>query len=258
MLEKLGQTSNAFEAYSQAISLARADDPAWPAHDRSLRQALLSYLLIERCRFLKQLNRPAEAQADFLEATHIPARSARFPQSPFKPIDLRPHLNRALAHAKLTHALGATNSIAPLLAMGGVEFELCGYIEVWGETGTANVQGIQVSQYANALHFLHTCAALPGCADGTCVGAYVVHYAGGRQEEIRLLYGQHVRTWSDTASALGRASEAWAGKCEDGSSFRLFKHTWQNPHPELEIQSIDCLTNEVEAHPLLFAITAEK
>jgi tetratricopeptide (TPR) repeat protein len=82
MLEKLGRLEEALADYTRAISLSRPDDPTWPAYDRELRRTHLYNVLLLRWRLLKRMNRPAEAQADFLEARHIPARTPRVEQSP--------------------------------------------------------------------------------------------------------------------------------------------------------------------------------
>jgi WD40 repeat protein/serine/threonine protein kinase len=82
MLEKLGRLEEALADYTRAISLSRPDDPTWPAYDRELRRTHLHNVLLLRWRLLKRMNRPAEAQADFLEARHIPARTPRVEQSP--------------------------------------------------------------------------------------------------------------------------------------------------------------------------------
>ncbi len=54
---------------------------------------------------------------------------------------------------------------------------------------------------------------------------------------------------------------AWTGgnkrTAEEGRWLRLFKTTWQNPTPEIEIRSLDFATESREAFPFLIAVTAE-
>jgi hypothetical protein len=70
---------------------------------------------------------------------------------------------------------------------------------------------------------------------------------------------QDVRYFFDPGKELDRATEAWSGKNDNGDLVRLFKRSWNNPHPEMEIQSIDFLIDGPDSpHPLLFAITAEQ
>ena len=120
------------------------------------------------------------------------------------------------------------------------------------------MQDIQVGQRCRALHFLHSCRVYTSCADGTPIGAYVIHYSEGEQEEIPIVYGQDVRCWSDTQKELGRATDGWSGVNDNGDSVRLVKSSWQNPRPELEIQTVDFVANRTDTHPILFAITAEQ
>ncbi len=73
-----------------------------------------------------------------------------------------------------------------------------------------------------------------------------------------IVYGQNVRTWSDTESLLGRASEAWSGANDKGDFVRLIKCSWQNPHPEEGVQTIEFIANHADTQPILFAITVEQ
>lgn len=191
---------------------------------------------------------------------HIPARAACHSSARFAPIDLRRHLNEALDGFGLTRTMGATNSTAPLHTLGGVEFEMCGYILLkLGDLDPAfppRASGIAVGQNCRVLHFLHSCDVRTNCVDGTLVGSYVVHYAEGGQEEIPIVYSQNVRYWEDTQNLLGRASEVWLGTNDNGDFVRLIKCSWQNPRPESEVQTVDFVANRTDAHPILFAITA--
>jgi hypothetical protein len=43
----------------------------------------------------------------------------------------------------------------------------------------------------------------------------------------------------------------------DAESLRMFKCTWQNPWPDVEVTSIDFLSNDKGVGPFLVALTAE-
>jgi serine/threonine protein kinase len=73
-----------------------------------------------------------------------------------------------------------------------------------------------------------------------------------------LVFGQNLRTWSDGEGQLGRAAEAWSGKNDNGDFVRLIKYSWQNPHPEAEVQTIDFMASRTDSSPILFALTAEQ
>ena len=59
-----------------------------------------------------------------------------------------------------------------------------------------------------------------------------------------------------------RAEAVWKGhnglSRELGLYLRLYKRTWENPSPEIEIESIDLVSAPAPAQPFLIAITAEE
>jgi WD40 repeat protein/serine/threonine protein kinase len=261
MFEKLEQLEEALKAYSEGISSARVTDPQLTAYELAIRKEVLSGLLVERRRVLKRLNRMPEAMADIMAGKHIPGRAPRVGYSRFTPIDLRRQINQSLEDFNIARTMGATNSMASVKCFGGVEFELSGYILLLpGDADPCfprSAQGIEVGQKCHALHFLHTCTPASGLNTGP-VAAYVVHYVGGAQEEIPIVDGENVRTWSDTQGPLSGASDAWVGKTDDDQLVRLIKFSWQNPRPEVRIQSLDFIVKGDFVNPSLFAITAEE
>ncbi len=72
----------------------------------------------------------------------------------------------------------------------------------------------------------------------------MVHLANGEAIEIPLVLGRDLGDWwnqSDDQNAT--FTVAWAGQNEASRgrnrSFRLFKTTWENPFPQVAIESID-------------------
>jgi len=104
---------------------------------------------------------------------------------------------------------------------------------------------------------------------GTQLGTYVVHYANGQRQEIPIRAGIDLADWwSQVNETDTQFTVAWTGTNElslkRGRSIRLFKATWQNPHPDVQIAGIDfdfVLTANrppsKHAAPFLVAITAE-
>ena len=97
---------------------------------------------------------------------------------------------------------------------------------------------------------------------GTKIGSYIVHYADGQTREIPIIVGRDVADWFSQANEnLPDLQIAWSGRNEAsraaGRTIRLFKSTWQNPVPELAIQSLDFVSSHHSAAPFLVAITAE-
>jgi tetratricopeptide (TPR) repeat protein len=249
ILETLGRLEQAHAAYSRSIDLAGAIE------------SLRNYARTKRWRLLKRLNRSTEAQEDFLELKRIPPRAPHDAQSRFNPVDLRLHLNEGLEDFGLTRTMGATNVTAPLRLLSDVEFELCGYIRLDGKNidpaFPPSVSDIRVGQRCRALHFLQSCDECTNC-EGTLIGSYEIHYAGGGREKVPIVYGQDVRYWSDMQKELGRAMDAWSGRNDNGDFVRLIKRTWQNPRPDEEIQSIDFVSVGPGTRLILFAITVEQ
>jgi WD40 repeat protein/serine/threonine protein kinase/tetratricopeptide (TPR) repeat protein len=248
-LEKLGRFEEAHAAYSRSIDLSR--------NEGGLRISVLE----ARWRLLRRMNRLDEAQRDFLEAKRIPLRAALTSNSRFTAIDLRPHLNTGLQDLALAGVMKATNSTASLCMLAGVEFELCGYILLDGKNADpdfpSRMSNIQIRQRCRALHFLQCCDPVANRPSGSAVGSYVVHYAWAADETIPIIGNQYVRWWSDIDKEFGEATEAWRGQNDNGDIERLFKLSWTNPHPELEIERIDFIASG-PGRLLLFAITGER
>ena len=83
--------------------------------------------------------------------------------------------------------------------------------------------------------------------DGTRVGHYLVHFANGRREEVPIIYGRDARDWHEHPNVpvgVTDAVIAWKGSnpaCKLAGTFgiRLFKRTWENPAPEVEVTTMD-------------------
>jgi len=133
------------------------------------------------------------------------------------------------------------------------------------------VKGISVAHKAQRVHFLHGTvgpeffeATAEPLKTGTKIGGYVLHYADGSQYELEIVYGRDVRDWwllFDPSRETDRAELAWTGTnpctTEAGTSLRLYKRTWENPKPDVEIQSIDFVSTVTPSGPFLIAITIE-
>lgn len=130
----------------------------------------------------------------------------------------------------------------------GVQFDVRGIVQTGsttrdGEPYPKEVTGIAVHQKTQRLHFLHAGLARP-CAQGTTIGYYLLHYANGGQQQIPIVIGQDVAHWrirkDEEASKL---NVVWVDPDEERRKEfrapRLFKTTWTNPMPNLEITKID-------------------
>jgi WD40 repeat protein/serine/threonine protein kinase/Tfp pilus assembly protein PilF len=262
LLERSNRLDEAHQAFSKAVELVCANPD-------SSASARASHLLT-RSDLLRYMNRPGEAQADFLQAKNIPARDLR--ASP-KLIDLSAFYNAATADDWHSRE-GNGNDLASLpLGLGtfaDVEFDVRGIVqlaslELRRGVYPERVEGIKIEQRCAAIHFLHSTGW--HVVDGTTIGWFIMRYTDGQQAELPIVYGSDVRDWQ-FFRGMPEETEgppfAWKGtqtrwKYEPGRAFgvRLYLSTWQNPRPETPVQSIDYVSAMTDAAPFLIAISAE-
>ena len=70
---------------------------------------------------------------------------------------------------------------------------------------------------------------------------------------------QNIRDWILKADPGGvpDAKTAWTGMNPEQGGIRLFDLIWENPHPEIQIQSLDFISSMTQCAPFLVAVTAE-
>jgi hypothetical protein len=145
----------------------------------------------------------------------------------------------------------------------GVEFDVRGLVEVGAEWHLkaypelpARVSGIGVRQRARKLHFLH--AAVGKESDGTAVGSYIIHRGDGSTTDVPLVYGRDLIDWATAPPKDGTSLRvAWQGPHAPGIDARLYLTMWENPQPEVPIESLDLVSHRTQAAVVLIAITAE-
>lgn len=116
-------------------------------------------------------------------------------------------------------------------------------------------QEVPVSGRYDRLIFTHTALrneSVIASVPPKKIGAYVVRYADGTEEEIPVGYGGNISVWNRrygapmpqqyyrhqgyTATWSADPVEFWA----DGETVTFYAYPWTNPHPEKEIVSILC------------------
>jgi beta-galactosidase len=137
-----------------------------------------------------------------------------------------------------------------------------------GETAPGfpeQVTDIPVGQPCAKLHFLHgaTCVGL----DGTVVARYRVHYTDGSTHEISVVYGRDLRNWQfwPNMPEVERAGGvvAWQGPQQrwatnyPNAGVRLYRLTWENPHPAKTIAAIDLVSGMEKPAVFVLAITVQ-
>ena len=117
-------------------------------------------------------------------------------------------------------------------------------------------------QIAFFSHFLHFTSFYSD--DVIRVAEYVLHYADGRTAVLPVDYGKDIRDWwnvfgepAETADAVvvWTGSTPMAGRL--GHRIRLWMRTYENPRPEVEITSIDLISEMAQPSPCIIALTVE-
>jgi WD40 repeat protein len=202
-----------------------------------------------------------------LSVIPFPRFAPRDPRASAKQIDLSRHYNLEL-HRPGGSDFGDLGE--GLLTLGGVQFDVRGGVHLNGQTAKqegstlpARVDGIRVGQKCLRLHFLQ--ATGWNAETGVAIGSYVLHYADGQRLELPIVFGRDTDNWwidgLPSANLLGGALPVWNGTnpqaAENGCSLLLYKNTRENPRPDVEVTSIDFVSNMTIAAPFLVALTVE-
>lgn len=199
-------------------------------------------------------------------AALIPARDAAVPPQLLD-------LSRAYTHA---FDLLPRRDFAQLprgrQTLDGTEFDLRGLVQLDRRAERADAAGpfhpfavISVGQRCRRLHFLQATEGDPR-VDGSVVAHWIVHYADGSTREWPVIYGAHIRDgwwWMDQEPLEAtQATLAWRGappmwNRPNLGGVRLFKTTWVNPQPEVEVTRLEFKIGETALKPFVVAITAE-
>jgi hypothetical protein len=134
-------------------------------------------------------------------------------------------------------------------------FDIRGMIRLAGNKPSAHpddVKNIAIHHKGEKIDFLHGAS---GSIEGdTVIGSYVFHYANGETKKIPLVYGRNTKNSFDRNSGdvLTDAVTAWSNE-----TTRVFKYTVYNPLPDIEVQTMDFISNNTQAAPFLIAMTIE-
>ncbi|HKX62910.1 MAG TPA: hypothetical protein VJS65_13715, partial [Verrucomicrobiae bacterium] len=160
----------------------------------------------------------------------------------------------------------ATNVLPVIRQTTGVDFDARGYIGLYrrgeGPSGTntspMSVKDIPIGRRARQINFLHS--ASYGESDGRHIGSYIMNMSDGSSQEFAILYGQNVCSERGDYRSLPEAEVAWDGegiRTGAGTRVRIFKVTWVNGDPDLQIKSVDFISTGSKSAPHLLAITVE-
>ncbi|MDH7570705.1 MAG: hypothetical protein QHJ73_14085 [Armatimonadota bacterium] len=115
---------------------------------------------------------------------------------------------------------------------------------------------IVVGRKARALYFLHAAGWAREHAEDPCA-FYEVTYADGSKENIPIREGVEVFRL-DAPRDLPGCKVAWKARTWEGNTVGLGIFRWENPHPDVPIQSLSVRSTGTAAALVLVAVTAER
>jgi len=187
------------------------------------------------------------------------------------PLDLSKQFNADLFGG--WHTPGSPNDLSELPSglqpMLGTKFDIQGIIQLggvtqdkpWGAKYPPSVPGIKVGTRCRRLQFLLGTGLVE--RDGLPIGKVVVRYADAQTREIPVVYGRHVRDWwFDPKLPRPKGGVvAWSGLNQasrlKGMAIQLYKVSWENPLPDLIVDSIDLVSLMTDSAPFFIAATAD-
>jgi hypothetical protein len=154
--------------------------------------------------------------------------------------------------------------------LAGVEFQIASrLIQLHGlllPNQARVVKGIPVGRRVARLYILQGaqfCGPEYGVKEGAPVAEYRLQFADGNRDTIPVAFGKDVRDWwANGPNPVTRGQVAWVGLNpevkHDKRYLRLYLCTWENPHPDKILESIDFAALHQSAGPFCVAITAEE
>ena len=117
------------------------------------------------------------------------------------------------------------------------------------------VNDIKVEGVAKAIYFFH---ATGWEANGVTSYKFVMNYRGGTSEELEMISGFNSDDWCHEENPLPDENSVWGWKAKEKPACNhagLITTKWVNPHPNTEIATIDAISLETGAVPIITAIT---
>ena len=219
-----------------------------------------------------------------LEAERIKGRQEIDETTNATTIDLRPYINAKLTDAPSCWKGNNDDNLAGLPAgkniYAGVPFDVEGSIQLMGgwlkhyhKTYPAQVSDIRIDRSCTKLHLLHGNSFITYTNFGTVVSKLVLHYVDGSTCELNLVAGEQSFDWwfplfksglpekfLHSAPGTERAwtgSNAYIRKWQPELSLVLYKSTFNNPQPGVEISTVDFVSTETITCPFLVGLTVE-
>lgn len=201
---------------------------------------------------------------------------ARDPRTPSICADLTPAYNGRLdrSFGGVTKYEGYENDLAALprglVVLNGITWDIRGVVTTgrfdpdpfvrWRAGRT--VKGLPLPSRGRRLHFLHG-AQYANQIETAQAGRYRLHYTDGTTADLEMRAGRDIGDWWSSVSSVPCevAAVAWEGDNRwaqlNQCRIRLYHRTWDNPHPEKDLTSVDLMAEGNIIVPFVVAITVE-
>lgn len=187
-------------------------------------------------------------------------------------IDLSNHYNASLKDS--WHKGGLVDNDLDNLSSGirtvdGVHFDVRGIVQLTGQLAEQQlnvrfpelVREIPVNQKFRNFHLFHGTGWQAD--EGTQIAMIQLYYEDGTTASLPIIYGEHVMDWwtQNQDQKVEKSVVAWEGSngasVGSGITLRLYKTTWENPHPEKEVQYFDYLSMNQASAPFMISATVD-
>ncbi|HVM46792.1 MAG TPA: hypothetical protein VMU04_02145 [Candidatus Acidoferrum sp.] len=199
-------------------------------------------------------------------------------------IDLGAFINAQLTDAPLCWKGNDANNLSELPkgthVFAGVPFDVSGSVQLMGgwlkhynKQYPASADGIPVDRTCARFHLLHGESFITPTNWGTTVAKMVVHYDNGTSNEMSMVAGENAFDWWYPLFKTGvpekflhlepGTERAWTGsnpylrKWQPELSVILYRTTFDNPHPELKVSSVDYVSMQTMTCPFLVGLTVD-
>ncbi len=199
-------------------------------------------------------------------------------------IDLKPYMDAKLTDGPVGSGSNNGDSFAALPAgvhlYGGIPFDVKGVVYLTGgwirrfrRGYPLEMDGIKIGRRCAKIHLLHTAAAISFDDYGKTVAKLVLHYSDGSKKELKIDAGKQVINWWAPLFQTGVSPSnlktdpgtevAWSGtngyigREEPDESIVLCRTTFENPKPSVELSSIDYVSMNTIAVPMMLGLTVE-
>ena len=110
---------------------------------------------------------------------------------------------------------------------------------------------VALRKRAKNLIFLQSCIA--SAEQNARVASYIIRYSDGKTSEVDLRYGKEIRSMDDKSESNSLSTKLVPVEVE-GEKIYLRQYQWNNPRPEIVMESIEIISRDPFAGLIVFAI----